>query len=427
MLTQVGLEAQTSVLGSILISPECLSTVRAEITPAMFPYDHQRAIFEAACQLQDEGLPVDPVTIKTRVQEQGGEWENKYVINLMDMTPTAANVLEYCKILRQEAMARTLEEQTRQASEYLRAGQDPFAVAQELTAALEAVSALENTAGVVDSTEAMIEFSEVLERAEGVSPVHPTGYRKLDKILGGGLMDGCLYILAARPGQGKTTLGTAIAERIATRGETVLFVSLEMTRQQMNARRIAAQVGTVTASRILTGDLGEQDIEKITTAMSELSKRKVLFNRRSRATVRDIHFLARQNSVDLVVIDYLGLLQHEEGKSLYEKVTHTSNLLKQMTVTLNIPVLCLAQLNREIEGRKGPPRLSDLRDSGAIEQDADAILLLYRPEEQVQENGSKLELLDVNVAKNRYGPLGTVTLGWAMNNGRIVDGGTGRS
>ena len=424
-MTTAGIEAQTSVLGSILIEPRCLSAVRQEITADMFPYDHQRDIFEAACQLQDEGQPVDPVTIKAKVQTNGGKWENRYVLDLMDLTPTAANVMEYCKLLRQDAMARALEEQTRQASEDLRAGQDPFTVAQELTAALEAISAVENTSSTMDGVSAMVDLHEVLTKAEEKPPVHPTGYRKLDKLLGGGFIDGCLYILAARPGQGKTTLGINIAERLAFRGERVLFVTLEMTVPQISARRIAAHVGTVTASQVITGDLCTEDMKRVVEAMAPLSERQIIFNRRNRIAVQDVQFLARQNQADLVVIDYLGLLQYEPGRSLYERVTATSNRLKKMSIALNIPILCLAQLNRETEGRKGPPRLSDLRDSGAVEQDADVVMLLHRPDDQVEQNAVKLELLDVRVAKNRYGAAGVVTLGWCMKNGRVVENGGG--
>ncbi len=418
-----GIEAATSVLGSILLDASCLEQVRAEITPDMFPLPTQRAMYEAACALQDEGEPVDPVTIGARVKETGGDWSNAYALQLIDATPTAANVVEWCRLLRREAMARTLEEHTRQASEELESGQDPFAVAQELTAAIEDVSDMENTSGVVSGSDAMVELAGTIAAAEGATPCHQSGYKALDRLLGGGLMNGCLYILAARPGQGKTTLGAAISEHVAAAGKTVLFVSLEMTRQQLAARRIAAHVGTVTAAQVLMGDIHGNDMDKVTSAMAELSRRKILFNRRGRVNVREIQFLAQKNRADLVVIDYLGLIQHGDGKSLYEKVTETSNRLKQMTITLNIPVLCLAQLNREVEGRGNkPPRLSDLRDSGAIEQDADAVLLLHRLDQDEETRSGSLTPLDLFVAKNRYGPMGTVALGWSLSNGRIVEG-----
>ena len=420
MLT-AGVSAATSVLGSILIYPECLSAVRGEITPEMFPFPNQREIYSAACALQDEGEPVDPVTIGVRVKETGGEWSNSYALQLIEATPTAANVLEWCRLLRREAMARTLEERTRQASEDLQTGLDPFTVAQELTAAIEDISDMENAAGVVSGSEAMVELGEAIQAAEEDPPCLSTGFRALDRILGGGLMKGCLYILAARPGQGKTTLGTAVAETVAKAGRTVLFVSLEMTRQQLAARRVAAYVGTVTATQVLTGQCVGEDLDKVTDAMTALSRRKILFNRRGRVNVREIQFLARKNQADLVVIDYLGLIRHEDGKSLYEKVTETSNRLKQMTVLLNIPVLCLAQLNREVEGRGNqPPRLSDLRDSGAIEQDADAVLLLHRL--PATEEAPIMAHLNLIIAKNRYGPQGTVTLDWSLRNGRVLGG-----
>lgn len=417
-----GLESSSTILGSILIDGGCLDAVRSEITPEMFPLLNQQTIFRAACALADEGQPVDPVTIGHRVREMGGDWSNEYALQLMDVTPTSANVTEWCRLLRTEAMARTLEEQTRKASENLLDGQDPFAVAQELTSAIETVTNAENSSGVVSSSEAMIELADIVQEASERTMYLQTGYRALDGLLGGGLMCGCLYILAARPGQGKTTLGAAVAEHVAASGKTVLFVSLEMTRQQLAARRIAAYVGTISATQVLTGDLLSEDMDRVTDAMSVLGQRRILFNRRGKVDVREIQFLAQKNKADLVVIDYLGLIQHGQGKSLYEKVTETSNRLKQMSITLNVPILCLAQLNREVEGRKNdPPRLSDLRDSGAIEQDADAVLLLHRPVREGQDD-AQLAALDVIVEKNRYGPRGTVPLNWALRNGRIVDG-----
>lgn len=419
-----GIEPASAILGSILIDADCLDAVRSEITPEMLYLDNQRAIYSAACALQDEGQPVDPVTIGARVKENGGEWSNQYALQLMEMTPTSANVSEWCKLLRRDAMSRTLEESAAKASDDLAAGQDPFTVAQELTTAIEDISKMENTSGVVSGSDAMVELFETMSEAERKTPYLRTGYSALDRILGGGLLNGCLYILAARPGQGKTTLGAAIAERVAAAGKTVLFVSLEMTRQQLAARRIAAYVGTVSATQVLVGDLDSKQMDDVTSAMTTLSKRKILFNRRGKVNVREIQFLAQKNKADLVVIDYLGLIQHGSGKSLYEKVTQTSNQLKQMTITLNIPVLCLAQLNREVEGQGNrPPRLSDLRDSGAIEQDADAVLLLHRPPQEEQPEDTRLVFLNVVVAKNRYGPMGSVALNWALRNGRIVEGG----
>lgn len=420
-----GIEAATSILGSILIDASCLSSVRDEITPEMFPLPAQAAIYTAACALQDEGQPVDPVTIGARVKETGGEWSNAYAMQLMEVTPTSANVLEYCRLLRREAMSRTLEENARRASEELTAGQDPFAVAQELTAAIEDVSKMENTSGVVTGSDAMVELFDAMNAAEDEAPYCRTGYRVLDKVLSGGLVNGRLYILAARPGNGKTTLGASIAENVSKYGKTVLFVSLEMTREELSSRRVAAHVGTVTADQVLMGDVHGSDLDKVTNAIVELSKRKIIFNRRSRINVREIQFLAQKNKADLVVIDYLGLIQHDPGRSLYERVSITSGQLKQLALTLKKPILCLAQLNREVEGRNGkPPRMSDLRDSGSIEQDANVVMLLHRLDDP-DERTTILTPLDLIVAKNRHGPVTTISLGWSLNNGRIVEGGGG--
>ena len=418
MLTQAELEAATGVLGSILLDASCLAAVRGEVSEDLFPCGYQRDLFRAACRLQDEGTPVDPVTVWNRVRAEGGDLEKRDILDLMDYTPTAVNVMEYCRLLRRQAVARTLAERAQRVAEELRAGHDPFVAGRELTECVRETAALEGAGAAVDSCEAMVELSDALIAAEEASPALPTGFPGLDRLLGGELMKGCLTILAARPGQGKTTLALAVAEQLAARGRRVLFVSLEMTRRQLSARRVAACLGTVTAVRVLTGQLEEAEIGRVTEAMSELSRRPLLFNRSSRAEVRDLRTMAVETGAELLVIDYLGLIRHREGRSLYERVTETSNRLKELTVELDLPVLCLAQLNREAENRAGrAPRLSDLRDSGAIEQDADAILL-HRPEEAAD---GPLIPLDVLAVKNRYGPLGRVRLGWCLENGRIVE------
>ena len=248
-----------------------------------------------------------------------------------------------------------------------------------------------------------------------------TGISDLDRILGGGLIREGLYILAARPGCGKTTLAAALADRMLERGRRVLFVSLEMSRKQLMARRVAADAGRVTAAQILRGELSEEERRAVGESLVKLAKRPLFFNRRTSLNTSEIQFLAKQNRADVVIIDYLGLMRHEAGKSLYERVTGTSNQLKRMARGLETPVLCLAQLNREVEGRQNQePRLSDLRDSGAIEQDADGVLLIHRPAiEDADEYGPTP--MEVTVAKNRHGRTGKIELNWYMRSGRILE------
>lgn len=275
---------------------------------------------------------------------------------------------------------------------------------------------------MVSAREAAAELLEDLDRVdEGYRAFVETGISDLDRILGGGLIREGLYILAARPGCGKTTLAAALAERMLERGRRILFISLEMSRKQLMARRVAADVGRATAAQILRGELSEEERKAVGESLVKLAKRPLFFNRRASLNTSEIQFLAKQNRADVVIIDYLGLMKHDAGKSLYERVTGTSNQLKRMARGLETPVLCLAQLNRGVEGRQNQePRLSDLRDSGAIEQDADGVLLIHRPAiEDADEYGPTP--MEVTVAKNRHGRTGKIELNWYMRSGRILE------
>lgn len=413
-----GISPDVSLAGAILIDPRCLDEVRRTVMPEMFGDRRCRAIYEAACELSDEGATIDPVTIRSRA----AEWDDAFAQQAMEITLTAANVGAYCEALHTEFLRRELLAGIQERADALLAGHDPLGEATELMTLTERIAEGSYDAGVVSAREAAAELLEDLDRVdEGYRAFVETGISDLDRILGGGLIREGLYILAARPGCGKTTLAAALAERMLERGRRVLFVSLEMSRKQLMARRVAADVGRATAAQILRGELADEERKAVGESLVKLSKRPLFFNRRASLNTSEIQFLAKQNRADVVIIDYLGLMRHEAGKSLYERVTGTSNQLKRMARGLETPVLCLAQLNREVEGRQNQePRLSDLRDSGAIEQDADGVLLIHRPAaEDADEYGPTP--MEVTVAKNRHGRTGKIELNWYMRSGRILE------
>lgn len=413
-----GISPDVSLAGSILIDPRCLDEVRRTITPEMFGDRRCRAIYEAACELSDEGTTVDPVTIRSRA----AEWDDAFSQQAMEITLTAANVGAYCEALHTEFLRRELLAGIQERADALLAGHDPLGEATELLTLTERIAEGSYDAGVVSAREAAAELLEDLDRVdEGYRAFVETGISDLDRILGGGLIREGLYILAARPGCGKTTLAAALAERMLERGRRILFISLEMSRKQLMARRVAADVGRATAAQILRGELSEEERKAVGESLVKLAKRPLFFNRRASLNTSEIQFLAKQNRADVVIIDYLGLMKHDAGKSLYERVTGTSNQLKRMARGLETPVLCLAQLNRGVEGRQNQePRLSDLRDSGAIEQDADGVLLIHRPAiEDADEYGPTP--MEVTVAKNRHGRTGKIELNWYMRSGRILE------
>ena len=415
------LTSEQMVLGILLADGRTLPTIRSEVGLAHFRSELGRCVFQTACILADEGQAIDPVLIRQKAAEMGTSLNTEHLIACMDCAVSAASLQQHLDAMKQEALRADMLDAVSDANIRLMSGESPQAVCTELQKSLQNAVEADSTHGVVTSSEAMLKFMDhrlQIESGQRKAFI-PTGFNALDNALGGGMVPEGLYILAARPGCGKTTLGLQIAENTAKQGIPTLFISLEMAVNQLTARRLAVQTG-IPSGDILMHRLDEAQCEAVANAVGILSSRPLVFNSVRKASVGSIGVLARQvKGCGLVVVDYLGLLQYEPGKNLYEQVTKTSNALKRLASSLGIPILCLAQLNREFEGRKGPPRLSDLRDSGAIEQDADGVLLLHRPPVEV-ESSSAPALLICTVAKNRHGPMGKeIEFNWYLKNGRI--------
>lgn len=408
---------ELTILGSVLIEPGCLPEVREKVRPEMIGDEDIRKAYAAACALADEGRAVDPVTILGRAPDL----PKALLLEAMDLTPTAANAGVYADELVRNHLRIRAYEALRDASGALLTEQDPLAVLAEVSQKLEALTGGDQTADLLPTSTVAADLMDRWDQAEtGEQFVVPLGYPKLDRLLGGGMIRGGLYILAARPGCGKTTFALNCAERMLAAGRRVLFVSLEQEALELESRRLAMADGKHTAMSILRGDLDSMDLDALAPKLMELGQRPLHYLTRPRVRVEDVLFFARKARADAVVVDYLGLLAHKPGRSLYEMVTATSNELKRAARSLKVPILCLAQLNRALEGRTNQaPRLSDLRDSGAIEQDADGVLLLHRIDRGESEDES-LEPLDLIVAKHRHGGTGTVRFSWALRNGRIV-------
>ena len=305
--------------------------------------------------------------------------------------------------------------------------QDP----QKTTAGVIAATmqALENAdtapqTAMLSTSDALSGFLDYRERLDaGQAVTVSTGYPGLDKLLGGGMLHQGLYILAARPGCGKTTLGLKLAEQAAKSG-ACLFFSLEMSAEQLTARRIAAESG-LGIGRLMVGRKFDDDEQaKMANAASALSTHDFRLNRAPGASVADIAQAAHlTKNLRLVVVDYLGLVRSDErGLPIYERTTRNSNALKALARSLNVPVLCLCQLNRAAEQRADKvPSMADLRDSGAIEQDADAVILLHRP--GMYEPGEvkpwESQTLTAIVAKNRHGATGKLNFDFWGSSGII--------
>lgn len=419
--------AEQSLAGSLLIDAKCIPAVRALVHPTDFASAPCEAIYRAACRLFDAGETVDPVTIQANSAEYGFSLDSKYLMQLMELTPTAANAEQYAKLVHDGAARRAVRAA---ALAIIEQSEDGSMTTEKLvSSALEALQRIErvNEKSLVSSEDTATHFLEYRERLEsGKTALTSTGYQSLDKLLNGGMVPEGFYIIAARPGVGKTTLGLKIADNVSRR-KPVLFVSLEMAEEQLTARRVSDRNGMAIGRVLFSDSLLEEEQTKIAMALSDISMTRMSFNRKPGATVADIALLARAiPNLGLIVIDYLGLIGGEEkGMSIYERVTANSSALKRLARSMGIPVLCLAQLNRESEKRNDKrPTMADLRDSGAIEQDADAIMLLHRPyiyTPQPSVDAWDREPLEVNLVKNRHGKTGNITLQFYGRNGRISE------
>lgn len=416
------LDAEAAVVGSILIDDRCLPVVEQLLRPEDLALEVNRAIYRAALALRRENRPIDPVLIQEEAGRQGTKLETAYLLELMDTTPTAQNVEAYAKITRQHSLRRALDKLCDDAKAAA-AGGDPG----EVLAGLARDAAELQREGVTDELirpdEAMLSFYAHRDEIDkgGSAGYVSTGYRDIDLMLGGGMLSSGMYILAARPGIGKTTLALNIADRVAERTGPVLFISLEMDVEQLVAKRVARLSG-IPANRLLMGRLSEPEYAKVMDAAGKLEKIPLYINRRPGATVEQIEAMARRvQGLALVVVDYVGKIipsaNSYRNSDRYNYMTEISGALKTMARALRLPVLALCQLNRANEGRRDKrPQLSDLRDTGALEQDADGVIFLYR-EAYYDPDGRPAyapEPIQIILDKNRHGATGTCELAFSM-------------
>ena len=416
--------ASQSVAGSILIDAACLPAVRQQVRADDFEVAADRAIFEAACRLADAGQATDVVTIVQNARKHGADISDEYAATLMKVTPTAANATNYAATVHAEAVRRRLSEiGVRLMDACEDQTKTPAGIITEAMSALETADTAPQTGMRTspDTLSAFLDYRAQLESGRAVTV--GTGYPGLDKLLGGGMLAQGFYILAARPGCGKMTLGLKIAESASKTG-ACLFFSLEMSSEQIVARRIAAESGLSIGRLMVCRDLSDEEQSKLANAASVLSTHDFHLNRAPGASVSDIAQAAHlAKNLRLVVVDYLGLVRSDErGLSIYERVTRNSAALKALARSLDVPILCLAQLNRAAEQRADKcPSMADLRDSGAIEQDADAVILLHRPAmyENVQQKPWEAQTLTAIVAKNRHGNIGRLDFDFWGSSGII--------
>ena len=417
-------EAEQAVLGSMLIDGDCVKDVMDQLQAEDFYLRQNREIFETIAHMFVYSQPVDGVTVASEMEKNGlyTDATRPYLLQLMEVTPTSANVGEYVKIVRDKALMRQgataaanitamVQEGTGSAGDLLEAAEQKIYAIRRGRNAQSMV-----TIGVVlqDVMERLAELTAAGgEKVPGLS----TGFSAVDSKING-LNDSDLLLLAARPGMGKTSMALNVALSAAKEsGKTVAIFSLEMSREQLVTRLIATE-GLVENTRLVTGNLRESDWVKIAEAASALSRTDIRIDDNPLLTVADMNAKCRRlDNLGLVVIDYLQLMTSAGGKGYsgenrQQAVSDISRMLKIMAKELQVPVLCLSQLSRANEKREDKrPMLSDLRESGAIEQDADIVMFLYR-DDYYNEDSEKRNIAECIIAKNRHGETGKVPLRW---------------
>ena len=406
MTAEVNNEAY--IAGALLIDGEqVVQAIRGIVNRDDFHVDAYGAIFSAALALTADSQAVDPVSIQNRAKRDGVELSRGLLLDLMECTPTVANCVEYAHRVAEDAQKRRIKELANRIQE------DELSSSDELLAALqretEVIRGGSYRKGLLTPADTLRRFTDhVVEAGEGRCNFISSGFPRLDHILGGGFIRGGLYILGARPAVGKSTYAINLADNIKG---NCLLISLEMTPEQITSKRVSRLTGLSTA-RLLSGRVSEDDWTEIAMAATAISEQGVFVNDRYDLTVQRIQLLAQKvPELRAVIVDYLGLIQPAtRNGSTYENISQISRELKCMAISLNVPVICLCQLSRTVENRENKrPRLSDLRDSGAIEQEADAVMFLYR--EDYYAGGpadGQPSLVHLDVAKNRHSRTGEV-------------------
>ena len=415
------LEAEQSVLGSILIDPNCFADLTEIIHADDFYLDEHGEIFYAMQDLFAKSREIDLVTLIDTLVSRGvynEEESKKYIKVIAETVPSAANVLDYAKIVREKSLLRSLIGAADEIRETAFSAQgDVKDIIDSAEAKVFSIAQGSESKGFVHIREAIsrtYERLDLLARDKDAASGTPTGFSALDRTIVG-LGEGDLVLIGARPGMGKTSFAMNIATNIAKGTQkNVCVFSLEMSAEQLASRMLSSEA-LVDSYAIRSGNLTTDQYKKLADAAADLSESNILIDDTTGITVTRMKAkLRRVKNLGLVVVDYLQLMQGERNSdNRVLEVGDISRGLKILAKELKIPVICCAQLSRGPESRTDKrPMLSDLRDSGAIEQDADIVMFLYRDEYYKAPGEGEQSVAECIVAKNRHGSTGTVKLGW---------------
>ena len=407
-------EAETSVLGSILIDNDAILAVSEFLRPEHF-YDLNNAkVYEAMLKLYEDRTPIDMVTVSEKLKEMkylkkiGGK---SFLSRLANDVPTSANVESYGNIIKSLSAKRELISAAGRISE--KSFDESMPSMELLDYAEQEIFALsqKHLKSIPTSLKEVLTASfdrldELQKMGSGLRGI-PTGFIQLDSVLAG-MQDSNLIVLAARPGVGKSAFGLNIARYVSVEKKIpVCIFSLEMSREEL-ADRLLVRQGLIDAWKLKTGQLSEADFDSYSEAMGVLAEAPLYIDDTPGLSVTELRTKARRLQVDkgirFIIVDYLQLMHGSTRDNRVQEVSEISQGLKNLARELKIPVLAMAQLNRQMESRGGKPKLSDLRESGSIEQDADVVMFLHREDEDVR------EMVTCSIEKHRNGPTGQFNL-----------------
>lgn len=416
------LESEQAVLGALMLRPSAIHEITDLIAPEMFYARKHSTIFQTMLELSSKNEPIDVLSVasklkeKKQINEVGG---NSYLNEIMGNVPSTVNIRHYADIVYKKHILRSLIDASEQIATqaYAEADQDVADILDSAEKSIFRVSSNMNVKngfvsikqGLLDTVEQIEYLREHKDEVRGV----PTGFPDLDNILAG-LQKSDLVILAARPSIGKTTFALDIARNVALSGRAVGIFSLEMSANQLVQRMLSAE-SRVDAWAIRTGHgLSSQHFSILQEAASRLQKAPIYIDDQAGNSIVKMRAVARrlksEHGLALIVIDYLQLIHASKNyDNMVNQITEISRALKQLARELDVPVLALSQLSRAVESRGGKPRLSDLRDSGSIEQDADVVMFLHR-EDRYKDQAEKDNIVEVLIEKHRNGAVGKIDL-----------------
>lgn len=425
-------EAEEAVLGALLIDPNAILRVAPRLRPEDFYVERHAWIYEAMLKVHDRGEPIEVLTLAEELRRDGRLTEVGGVGTLVALTqrvPTSVHAEYYAQLVEEAAIRRRLMEAAQEIARLAYQGsgdvQELLDQAEQLIFAINAEREHRDLRHLSKAMEALMDHLEQIQASEGEILGVPTGLRDLDVLLGG-LQKSDLILLAARPGVGKTSLALNIALNAAVRFRRhVAFFSLEMSAEQLALRLLSTLTG-IDSQKLRRGEISEREWADLLEAAAVLAQADFYVDDTPAISVMELRSKARrlhsEIRLDLVIVDYLQLMQSDlRTDNRVQEISYISRSLKALAREMNVPVLALSQLSRGVEQRHNKrPILSDLRESGSLEQDADVVLFLYR-DDYYYEDTDKPNIAEIRVAKHRHGPTGTIEVYFDKAHTRFVD------